>query len=129
MTTEQTKLALVRNIKDAPKKKADDVAPLEAFEPGAVRIQANADDWQITACDGEQTYIYVASRKKGAKTYGVTEVYPGFARKKTAAREVTEQKDLLLVGRYPEISDVLEEISDALFGEFEEEPGEEGAAS
>ena len=71
-TAASTLLASVTNIKDAAKRQQDDVAPLEAFAPQALKIQG--DDWQITVCDGDQTYVFMVTKRKGAKTSRVEEV-------------------------------------------------------
>ena len=126
--TPSTAIAPVASIADARKRKEEqDTAPLEAYKPNAARIQEGKDDWMITTCDGEQTYVYLATKGPKAKRFKVTEVYPGMAKKRTAIRDVKEPKDLLLLGKHENISDVIEDIADALFGDLElEDDGTEG---
>lgn len=118
-----TNIVSIADAKKAKAEKENEFAPLEAVEPGATRIQG--DDWLITACDGEQTYIYLASKAKGRKNFKVTELYPGLTKKRTAVREADKPIDLLLVGKHQHISDVIEDISETLFADLEwEDDGE-----
>lgn len=88
---------------------------MRAFSPRAVRIQG--DDWIVTGCDGEQTYVYLAVLQARRKTYRVTEIYPGFSIKRTSLREVKNDKDLELTGRQRTIAEVVENIKAILCGD------------
>lgn len=127
--TPGTALATVGSIADAraKKKDADEESPYEACEPQAVRIQD--DDWHITGCDGEQTYIWLARKKtKRSKSYTVTEVYPGMTKKSTDLRDVKESIDLEMTDTadLKTISDVLEDLSNTLFADFMVDENETG---
>ena len=85
----------------------EDEAPHEAFCDMDILNTADADgDALITACDGEQHYIFVVSRLgrggKTAKTFTVREVYPGLALRTTEMRgTVKTEADLELDERFP----------------------------
>lgn len=121
-------LALVTNIADARKAKQTnqvEESPLEAFGPVSILIQG--DDWQITACDGEQSYMWLARKKsKRSKGYTVTEVYPGLTKKRTALRDVKEPIDLEMQHTNPlaTMSDVLEDLAEIIFERFVEDDAE-----
>jgi hypothetical protein len=119
----------VSSIADARKRKEEaeiEDAPFEAFAPQALRIQG--DDWQVSACDGEQHYVYLVTKGPRAKNYKVTEVYPGLAKKRTAARDADAQIDLVFTGKFPTVEDALEDIEAALLGDLEDfEEGEDGS--
>ena len=93
--------------------------PLRAYSPRAVRIQG--DDWVVTGCDGEQTYVYLATRERNRKTYRIVEAYPGFAKPRTSLREVKTERDLELTGRHRTINEVVQDIGAILCGECAEE--------
>lgn len=91
-------------------------SPFEAFKPEIIELQG--DDALIRACDGEQTYLWLVTRAKGAKTFKVCEVYPGLAKKKTELRDATDDEDLVFTGRYKTIDEAREALNAALFEDF-----------
>ena len=123
-----TDLATVTDISNARAKKQEaQESPFEASPPQAIRLQN--DDWYITGCDGEQNYVWIARKKtKRSKTYSVTEVYPGMSKKRTDVRDVKEPIDLEMTDTkdLKSISDVLEDLDDALFADFVEDEDEAG---
>lgn len=130
-TTDSTPvLALVTNIADARKARTakDEEADLEVSGPQAIKLQG--DEWMISACDGEQVYVWVARKKtKRSKGYTIFEVYPGLAKKRTALRNARVPKDLEMKHPRPltTLSDVLEDLEGIVFEDIEDD-GEEGVS-
>jgi hypothetical protein len=96
-----------------------DEAPLEAFAPQARRIDGTRD-WYITGSDGEQFYLWLATKRTPkTKRFTVTEVYPGVRKKSTHLRDVQTPEDLILEASKSSgdemIGAVLEEIEAMLF--------------
>ncbi len=115
-----SKNAAEKKAQKAPKEPTIEEAPLEAYPPQAVQIQD--EDFLIRACDGDHEYIWIAEKR--AKTYKVTEVYPGLAEPDTHAREATEPVDLVVGGRFKHLSDILEALTEAVFHDTELEDGD-----
>ena len=101
-----------RHARDA---KQDD---LEAFSPEAEPI--GGDDHVIVGCDGEQHYVWLATRKKNAKNYKVSEVYPGALKRKTAIRDLKDPDfDVSdVVQNAATIDDVLAELEGVTVGDL-----------
>jgi hypothetical protein len=116
-----TNLVSLADARQQREENEADVAPYEAFEPQAVKLQG--DDWLVTACDGEQNYVYLVTKAKRAKTLKVVEVYPGLAKKRTSVRDASEPIDLVFTGKHTDLNDVIEDIAEALLGDLEEEDG------
>ena len=96
-------------------------APREAYAAQALHLQE--DDFILRACDGDYEYVFMATRKRGTKTYKIVEVYPGLAVRHTHARDVEAgDKDLVVPGRYGSIEEVIEVLNDLLLGDLEVEP-------
>jgi len=96
-------------------------APHEAY--GAQALHLQDDDFIIRACDGDYEYVYMATRKRGAKNYKVVEVYPGLAVRHTHVRDVEAgDKALVVPGRYGSIEEVIEELNAFILGDLEVEP-------
>ena len=111
---EQPQLAAVQNLDKARKaKKKREKNSLAIFAPVARSLQG--DTHEISACDGQQTYLWVLSKRKGDKTFTVREIYPGLIRKHTRIRDVKEATDLVLEGRFTDVEDALEELYEVLF--------------
>jgi hypothetical protein len=111
-------LAPVTSLAEVKKaREAEDFAPLELFEPVAIKLQG--DDYQITACDGEQTYVWLATKKPG-KAYRVVETFPGMSKRSTLLRSVKNKRDLVLLGTSQTIEEVVEEIAEVIFADLEE---------
>jgi hypothetical protein len=103
------------------------LAPLEAYPPQAILL--SGEDFIIQGCDGDHVYVWIARRVswKGRDVYSVAEVYPGLAAKRTNLRDAKDAKDLVLRMRFEALSDILEDLSNYLFEDFEagEEEDEE----
>jgi len=108
--------------KEKKKRDASAESPHEAYEP---RVSALGADFIIAACDGEQHYVWLASKGK-RKTFQVKEVYPGLAKKRTALRDATEAADLVLTGTYATLEDVQTALAEVLFEGFEACPTDAG---
>jgi hypothetical protein len=111
----------VTNIADARSKKDQGVedAPLEGYAPNAVKIDGT-NDWLIRACDGEQEYVWLATKRKNAKRFKLTEVYPGLLKKRTELRDAKTAEDLVLISDATEIGEVCEDLEDVIFEGFED---------
>lgn len=107
----------------------EEVSELEAYPPQAVQLVG--EDFLIRGCDGDHEYVWLALKRKA--TYRVVEVYPGLKAPETNIREAETADDLVLSGRFTDLSDILEELSEALFEGFEfgepEVTGKEAAAN
>lgn len=102
------------------KKKAepkDEIAPLEAYAPQALMLQG--EDFLIRGCDGDQEYVWVAHWR--GKTYTITEVYPGLLKKRTTLRDADEPDDLKLEGRFKDLPEALEELTEILMEGFDDD--------
>ena len=110
-------LAQVASIEAARAAREAEIAPLELFEPTAIKLQD--DDHHITACDGEQTYVWLATKKPGKK-YRVVEVYPGMSKRSTLKRSARSAQDLVLLGDYETIEEVIAELAEIIFEDLEE---------
>lgn len=95
-----------------------DDAELEGYAPEATLIQKS--DYLIRACDGDQEYIWLATRRK--KTYRVVEIYPGLTVKETAMREAEEERDLVVSDRAPSIEAVVADLTKRFKSLFDAEP-------
>lgn len=113
-------LAQVASIETARAAREAETAPLELFEPVSIKLQD--DDHHITACDGEQTYVWLATKKPGKK-YRVVEVYPGMSKRSTILRSARSAQDLVLLGEHATIEEVVQEISELIFADLEEVTG------
>jgi hypothetical protein len=91
------------------------VSALEAYAPQAVKLVG--EDFLIRGCDGDHEYVWLALKRKA--TYKVVEVYPGLKASETNIREAESADDLILSGRFSDLSDILEELSEALFADFD----------
>ncbi len=121
MQEQQTTLASVANIADARKAKKDAAKRSPVVLP-MVRHLDNTH-FEVSACDGQQSYIWLAKKLKGG--FKVQEIFPGLTKKRTRVRDAKEAIDLVLKGLYRDEQDVLEELDDALFGDEEEEEEED----
>ena len=108
-----TSIAVARHKRE----EASDTAPLEAFAPQITRIQR--EDYLLSACDGEQSYVWFARKGKTRKTFQVVEVYPGLDKKRTAFRDATEAKDLVLTLKCDAIEAVRQALEDLVFEDLE----------
>jgi hypothetical protein len=97
----------------AKKARAEEFAPFEAFEPTTLKLQG--DDWQIVGCDGDQHYVWIASRQKGRKTYRVEEVYPAHLAMETRIRTLDSDGPAVLPIREATIEATLAAIKEELF--------------
>jgi hypothetical protein len=121
------------DAKKAREEQVQDVAPLEACPPQAIKFDGE-DAWHITGCDGEQVYMWIAYRKrKSSKRYTIAEVFPGMLKPDTALRDAESAEDLVLEpeGKFKgteQIGDVLEDLEALLYEgveEFDEAEAEE----
>jgi hypothetical protein len=126
-TETETKPTPVANIADARAKKdaAIETAPLEAYAPNAVKIDGT-EDWLIRACDGEQEYMWLATKRKNAKRFTVTEVYPGLLKKRTDLRDADSAEELVLDSKCTSMPDLIEDLEEIVFEGFEEDDEEDG---
>jgi hypothetical protein len=127
MTVKDTKPSNVADIAAARAKRDATIedAPLEAYAPNAAKIDGTGD-WLIRACDGEQEYVWLATKRKGAKRFKLTEVYPGLSKKRTHLRDAKVAEDLVLTCDSTEIGDVIEDLDEVVFEDFEVDEEDDG---
>lgn len=126
MTTNVTDINEGKKVRAAKKAKQqkEEVAPLEAYP--AESLPLNETDFVITGCDGDQAYVWIASKPRKRKRFKVVEVYPGLDKPKTALRgsgedgPCTEAIDMVLEGTWTTIDELKEDLTDMLFEGFED---------
>jgi len=95
----------------------EEIAPHEAFVGDPEHIVG--DDHLIRGCDGEQHYVYLATRGPKTKRFKVVEIYPATLKKETDLREGCEPGDLLVGKRFVDMDEVQAHIHDLLLGDLE----------
>jgi hypothetical protein len=107
-------LGKARKTKKAKAKAmVEEFAPFEAFAPTTLQLQG--DDWQIVGCDGDQHYVWIASKGKGRKTYRVEEVYPARLKRSTRIRTLEGDDPAVLPIRCETIEATLAALKEELF--------------